>query len=162
MLVRIVLHAWSGRSQFHRPIHRFFRSGRPAGRPYTIHRAGNLEEPGEPGGTWGEPGHPLFYFFLALSLGSQLEMLKGVNHGIAAQQIRQRWGRGRLSLLQPVCPPGLPVRIRSSLPAGISLTVKHGWSKGCAFCPPSSPSMSVPSRSWSTTTISSCACVLIS
>jgi REP element-mobilizing transposase RayT len=44
--------------------------------------------------------------FLALFIGSPLDILKEVNHGLAAQQICQRWSRRDLSLLQPVCPPG--------------------------------------------------------
>jgi hypothetical protein len=44
-------------------------------------------------------------FFLALSMSSPLEMLKRVNHGFAAQQIRPGTTRGGLSLLQQVRRP---------------------------------------------------------
>ncbi len=55
---------------------------------------------------------PVFYrFFLALSMTPPLEILKGANHGIAAQQICPGRTRRGVSLFQPMRPPGVFVWI---------------------------------------------------
>jgi hypothetical protein len=67
-----------------------------------------------------ELGHPFFCgFFLAPSMSPPLEIWNELNHGFAAQQIRQGRTRRGVSPLQLVRPTGIPVRIRQADTPGL-------------------------------------------